>query len=86
MTKTPNKENNFQSRLSEILKQMEGSPEQGETDISLGSIQSAQAAITDLVLETIGDDLPLNTEPNTGQRIHNKVKADLRKQVRGSDE
>lgn len=29
-------------------------------------------------LEIIGDDLPLDTEPNTGQRIHNKVKLELR--------
>lgn len=29
-------------------------------------------------LSLIGEDLPLNTEPNTGQRIHNKVKQELR--------
>ena len=29
-------------------------------------------------LSLIGDDLPLDTEPNTGQRIHNKVKQELR--------
>jgi len=46
------------------------------------SDKQAKSAIRKHILQEalslIGDDLPLDTEPNTGQRIHNKVKQELR--------
>lgn len=41
-------------------------------------IKKLRKHILQEALEMIGDDLPLDTEPNTGQRIHNKVKQELR--------
>lgn len=41
-------------------------------------IQPNYKHILQEALSLIGDDLPLDTEPNTGQRIHNKVKQELR--------
>lgn len=42
-------------------------------------VASAKQAILNWVAEeVVGEDLPLNTEPSTGQRIHNSVKAEQR--------
>lgn len=50
--------------------------------LSEGNTKQAKSAIRKHILQEalslIGDDLPLDTEPNTGQRIHNKVKQELR--------